>query len=140
MRRVHFTLFAAAAMLAATPALACSLAPRTHEPTPQEIERLVLQHYGLMTALVEIVVTADSSAVRSGTARVVRVYKGPVRIGQQYRMRGLAGSACGAGDMTRGMRGLIYVGAQPPTWFPGFVQEDTLRILRGHGLAVHPVR
>lgn len=139
MRRPHFALFAAA-MFAATPALACSLAPRTHDPTPQEIEREVLQGYRVMTALVEIVVTADSTHARRGAARVVRVYKGPVRVGREYRMLGLPGSACGAGDMTRGMRGLIYVGSEPPRWFPGFVPEDTLRILRRHGLAVRPIR
>lgn len=140
MRRLHFVLFAAAAVLAATPALACSPVPRTREPTRQEIERQVLQSHRLNTALVEIVVTADSSHERSGTARVVRVYKGPVRVGQEYRMRGLPGSVCGAGDMIRGMRGLIYVGAEPPRWFPGFVPADTLRILRRHGLAVRPIR
>lgn len=139
MRLLRFGLFAAAAMFAATPALACTLVPRAHL-TPQAIERQVLQGHRLMTALVEIEVTADSTHERSGTARVVRVYKGPVRVGQEYRMLGLPGSVCGAGDMTRGMRGLIYVGAEPPRWFPGFVAEDTLRILRRHGLAVRPIR
>lgn len=139
MRLLHFAPFAAAAMFGATPALACTLVPRSRLP-PQEIERQVLQSHRLNTALVEIVVTADSSHERSGTARVVRVYKGPVRVGQEYRMLGLPGSVCGAGDMIRGMRGLIYVGAEPPRWFPGFVPEDTLRILRRHGLAVSPIR
>lgn len=140
MRRLHFALFAAAAMLAATPALACSPVPPERAPTPREIEQSALRGYRANLALVEIVVTADSSHDRAGTARVVRVYKGPVRIGQVYRMRGVPGSMCGPGDMTRGMRGLIYVGAQPPSWFPGFVAPSTLRILRRHGLAVRPIR
>lgn len=139
MRRLHFGPCAAAAIFAATPALACTMLPRAYLK-PQEIERQVLQSHRLSSALVEIEVIADSSHERSGTARVLRVYKGPVRVGQEYRMRGLPGSVCGAGDMIRGMRGLIYVGVEPPSWFPGFVPEDTLRILRRHGLAVRPIR
>jgi len=139
MRHFRLALFAAA-MLAASPALACSPLPPTRPPTAREIEQQALQGWHHNVALVEIVVIADSRYDRAGTARVVRVYKGPVRVGQEYRMRGLPGSACGSGDMRRGMRGLIYVGAQPPQWFPGFVSEDALRILRRHGLAVRPIR
>lgn len=140
MGRLQFVLVAAGAMLAASPALACSPLPPTRAPTAQELEQRALQGWRNNVALVEIVVTADSRYDRAGAARVVRVYKGPVRVGQEYRMTGLPGSACGPGDMTRGMRGLIYVGTQPPQYFPGFVSEDTLRILRRHGLAVRPIR
>jgi hypothetical protein len=125
----------------AAPALACSPPPRpVRAPTPQEIERQVLESYRRNAALVEIEVLSNSSFTRPGLARVVHVYKGAARIGQQYRMRGVPGSACGHGDMTRGMRGSIYVGAEPPAFFPGFVSQDTLRILRRHGLAVRSVR
>ena len=136
MRALPAVSMLVAALLAASPAGACS---RTRSATDAEIKQHVLAGYRAAASLVEVEVLADSTWTSSGTARVVRVYMGDAEVGHLYRLRGDTDS-CGPGNMTKGMRGLMYVAKPEPRLFPGLLSDMGVRILRHHGFAGRPIR
>ncbi|HYD14700.1 MAG TPA: hypothetical protein VEC11_17770 [Allosphingosinicella sp.] len=120
-----------AALVAASPATACSRPPPF---TDAQIEAFVLGDYRAAAGLVEIEVLTDATFETPGTARVVRVHKGDVAVGRLYRMRGNRDSCSPGNFMTAGMRGWMYVGASEPEEFPGLLSADAIRILRRNGV------
>jgi hypothetical protein len=136
MRR--FALLAGfAATLAALPAAAqaCTPNPNYRPPTQAEQDRATRERFRAAAAVVEVVAERGSTLQRPGRMRVVRAYKGNVRIGTRLSVTSVPGSMCGYGDFATGSRGIIIIDrAGAPLFFAGYVSDAQAAMLRRAGL------
>jgi hypothetical protein len=89
--------------------------------------------------MVEVVAIQGSRFPEPGVVRVLRVLRGPLRPGQRLTLRTAPTSACGAGELQRGSRGLILIDRlRGPLFFQGYLTVDFLQRLDRLGL--RPIR
>lgn len=116
-------------------ALACSPVPNYRPPTQAQVEQGVRDGFRRAHAVVEVVAEAGSASPRPGRMRVLRVFKGNVRVGHRFIVDTLPGSACGAGDFPAGARGIMMIHHQGDRLtFQGFVAPAHVAMLRRAGL------
>lgn len=128
---------ALALLLALCPAgaLACSLAPNSRPPTRAQVDRGLRIGFQRSEAVVEVMTVRGSQQGQPGLMRVLRVYKGNVRVGAVHPLHAVPGSMCGSGDFRTGLRGVMMIGRMnAPISYGGFLSSDEMSRLRHLGL------
>lgn len=112
-------------------ALACSPIPNYRPPTAAQLEQGVRDGFRRAHAVVEVVAETGSTGERPGRMRVLRVFKGNVRVGSRLSVSSVPGTACGAGDFPAGARGvmMLHFPGERIT-FQGFIAPAHVAMLR----------
>lgn len=135
MKRLVLACIAIAPLAIPAGALACSPIPDYRPPSAEEQARGVREAFRRAHAVVEVVAETGSNYPRAGRMRVLRVYKGRIRVGSRFAMTSLPGPACGPGDFPSGARGVMMLHEPRGTLsFQGFIAPGHVAMLRREGL------
>jgi hypothetical protein len=118
-----------------TGALACSLAPNNRPPSQAQLDRGLRIGFQRAEAVAEVMTVRGSQLGQPGLMRILRVYKGNIRVGAVYPLHAVPESMCGSGDFRPGLRGVMMIGRiDAPISYSGFLIPDEMSRLRRFGL------
>ena len=109
MNRSIFLAATAAALLAASPALACSIVVPATPPTAAQVEANTLARVAASAAVVEIEIVKADTAGGPGALRVLRSIKGDLRPGAVLPALPMGSAACGPDRLVPGPRGFVFL-------------------------------